>query len=66
MTEYRIEWQACPRVHNPRQVLFVNAEDVSGAEAVARDHIECTLGLGWFVIDNVMKYQRPPGTVSTT
>lgn len=46
MTEFRIEWQACPRVHNPRQVLFVNAEDVSDAEAVARDHIERTLGLG--------------------
>lgn len=59
--EFRVKWQACPRIHNPSRVLFVVAGSKEDAEAVAKDHIERTAGISWFVIDEVTVYVKPTG-----
>lgn len=61
MPEYRIMWQQCPFVSHPRQIMFVEAESVDLAKAIARDHVERTTCIGWFEIRSVELYQRPVG-----
>jgi hypothetical protein len=51
--EYRVKWQACPRVQNPSRVMFLWAENANMAHARATDRIEREHGITWFIIDDV-------------
>lgn len=60
-TEFRITWCQCPTIQHTSRVLFVEARDAEHAKALATDHIERTLGIGWFVFRSVEPYIRPTG-----
>lgn len=61
VNEYRVTWTQCPTDYNSKHVLFVEAGDEDTARAVAKDHIERTTGIGWFVIHTCEPYTRPMG-----
>ena len=61
MTEFRIKWQALPRIHHPTRVFFVEADSGDTAKAIAHDHIERAFGVGWFDIISVESVVRPIG-----
>lgn len=64
MTEFRIVWTQCPIDHNTQRVLFIEAANERDAERIARNHIERTYKITWFVIQNTTKSLAvPPGRV---
>lgn len=60
MKEYRVTWQACPHVHHPVRVLFVEAGSVEDAQKIARNHVERNMGLEWFTIKTVTEAEAVP------
>jgi hypothetical protein len=64
MTEYRIKWCACPHVQHSPRLLFIEAETVEDAKAIARNHIERKFDVEWFTIQDVAETKPvPPGHV---
>ena len=61
MTEFRIKWQAFPRVQHLTRVFFVEADSADAAKAVAHDHIERAFGVSLFEISSVESVIRPTG-----
>jgi hypothetical protein len=64
MKEYRVKWTQVPTAYNPSHVVFIEAASPQDAEAIARDHIERTHGVGsWIVFEVSESVAVPAGKV---
>lgn len=59
MNQYRVSWQACPRINNPSRIMVVEALNAVYATEIAKDEIERGFGISWYIIDHVTPYVRP-------
>ena len=58
MKEYRVLWMK--RHSFVSQVVFVEAGSVEDARAIARDHIERTMGIAGFTISSINESKPAP------
>lgn len=60
MREFEITWAACPTNFNPRQCLFVEAENETDARKLAANHIKRRYGIALFSIESVRYSEAMP------